>query len=144
MIVPDANLLLYAYDGSSPFHAAARDWWDDLLSGSETVGLTHPTLFGFLRIATSQRVFAQPMSLEEATTHIAAWLGRSVVDVLSPGASHARDVLALLKTAGGAAGNLTTDAQIASLALHYKGTIHTADRDFLRFKTVPCIFPLDD
>ena len=28
MIVPDANLLLYAYDESFPDHAAARSWWE--------------------------------------------------------------------------------------------------------------------
>lgn len=143
MIVPDANLLLYAHDESSPFHSAARDWWDDLLSGAQPVGLAQPTVFAFLRIATNPRAYAHPMSLDEAAAHIVAWMGRSVVQVLTPGESHPRDVLDLLKSAGGAAGNLTTDAQIAALALNYKATIHTADRDFLRFKAVKCVFPLD-
>lgn len=143
MIVPDANLLLYAHDKSSPFHAVARDWWDSLLSGAEPVGLTHPTLFAFLRVGTNPRAYLSPMTLDEAASHITAWMGRSVVHALIPDESHTRHVLDLLITAGGTAGNLTTDAQIAALALQYKATIHTADCDFLRFKAVKCVFPLD-
>jgi predicted nucleic acid-binding protein len=41
-------------------------------------------------------------------------------------------------------GILVTDAQIAALAISHKATIHTADRDLLRFKSVRCKFPLDD
>ena len=33
MIIPDANLLLYASDSSSPFHRAATAWWSGCLSG---------------------------------------------------------------------------------------------------------------
>ena len=37
MIVPDANLLLYATEASSPFHDRARRWWQQTLSGDELV-----------------------------------------------------------------------------------------------------------
>lgn len=143
MIVPDANLLLYAHDESSVFHERAREWWDDCLSGKEAVGFTHPTIFAFLRIATNARAYANPMTLDEAAGHIGQWLGRSVAQVLQPPSDHAADVIALLKTAGGAAGNLVTDAQVAALAHSYKAIVHTADRDFLRFKAIRCHFPLD-
>jgi predicted nucleic acid-binding protein len=33
VIIPDANLLLYASDSSSPFHRAATAWWSGCLSG---------------------------------------------------------------------------------------------------------------
>jgi predicted nucleic acid-binding protein len=33
MILPDANLLLYAYDQSSPFHARAKAWCERIMSG---------------------------------------------------------------------------------------------------------------
>lgn len=144
MIVPDANLLLYAYDESSPFHEPARKWWDDCLSGTDAVGLAHPTVFAFLRIATNPRAYANPMPLDEASGHIERWLARRVVQILHPPPDHTAQVIALLKAAGGAAGNLVTDAQIAALAVHYKATVNTADRDFLRFKLVRCVFPLDD
>jgi toxin-antitoxin system PIN domain toxin len=143
MIVPDANLLLYAHDESSPFHARARDWWDECLSGTQAVGLTHPTIFAFLRIATNPRVYTNPMTLDEAAGHVDRWIARSVVQVLLPSPDHTAQVIALLKAAGGAGGNLVTDAQIAALAIGHKATIHTADRDLLRFIAVRCKFPLD-
>ncbi len=54
MIVPDANLLLYAYDKTSPFHTKAKQWWEQCLSGAEPVGLTHPVVFAFLRMRSSR------------------------------------------------------------------------------------------
>jgi len=32
MILPDLNLLLYAYQPSSPLHSRARVWWEHALS----------------------------------------------------------------------------------------------------------------
>lgn len=143
MIVPDLNLLIYAVDGGSPFHAAANRWWSDCLSGKKPVGLTHPVLFGFLRITTSSRVFGQPLSLDEAAGYLESWRSRAMVRVLTEDAEHSRSVLRLLHEAGSAGGNLVTDAQIAALALAHRGVVHTADRDFLRFPGVDCRFPLD-
>lgn len=53
MIVPDVNLLLYAYDASSPFHPKASAWLSASLSGAEVVGLYPPVRFAFVRIGTS-------------------------------------------------------------------------------------------
>lgn len=143
MIVPDANLLLYAYDQGSPFHERARNWWVECLSGREPIGLTHPTLFAFVRIATNARAFANPMTLDEAAEHVQSWLSRRVSQILQPPSDHATEVIELLKSGGGTAGNLVTDAQIAALAQTYRAVVHTADRDFLRFSSIRCHFPLD-
>ena len=144
MIVPDANLLLYAYDSDSPFHDAARAWWQACLSGREPVGLTHPTLFAFLRISTNARVYEKPMTLVESAEHMRSWLARRVSQLLQAPADHAQQVITLLESAGVTAGNLVTDAQIAALALSHRAVVHTADRDFLRFRTVRCHFPIGE
>jgi uncharacterized protein len=144
VIVPDANLLLYAYDADSPFHEAARSWWQACLSGRETVGLTHPALFAFLRVSTNARVYEKPMTLAESAEHIRSWLARRVSQALQAPADHVQQVIGLLESAGAAAGNLVTDAQIAALALSHRAVVHTADRDFLRFRGVRCHFPLDE
>jgi toxin-antitoxin system PIN domain toxin len=143
VIVPDANLLLYAYDGGSAFHEKAKAWWELCLSGQEPVGLTHPTLFAFLRISTNGRIYATPMTLQESSEHIGSWLARQVTQVLEPTPDHTADVIGLLNAAGRTAGNLVTDAQIAAFAQSYRAVVHTADRDFLRFPGVDCHFPLD-
>jgi uncharacterized protein len=144
VIVPDANLLLYAYDSDSPFHERARAWLQECLSGREAIGFTHPTLFAFIRIATNSRVYANPMTLAEAAEHVRSWLERRVSQVLQASADHAAEVIDLLQAAGGAAGNLVTDAQIAALAHAYRAVVHTADRDFLRFPGLRTRFPLDE
>lgn len=142
MIVPDANLLLYAYDSASPYHAPASAWLEATLSGREAVGLTHPVLFAFVRIATSARVYDRPMTLDKAAEHVHSWIDRTVSRVLRPGPHHADDVLALLADAGSSGGNLVTDAQIAALAREHRGVVHTADHDFRRFPSVRVHYPL--
>lgn len=141
MIIPDANLLLYAYDAESPFHAAAKRWWSALLSASEPVGLCPVVLFTFLRLATHPKVFTRPMTVGEASGCLTAWLARPNVRLLVAGPDHVESVTRLL-TKAGAAGNLVTDAQIAALALEYGATVHTADTDFARFRGVSWENPL--
>lgn len=141
MIVPDANLLLYAYDASSPFHQRAAAWWSDCLSGTEPVGLCGVVLFGFLRIGTSRRAFLRPMAIEEAAGHVRGWLGRSVTDLL---VLEEGDLLRAMEwlEAQGSGANLTTDAQIAAIATRHRATVHTADTDFQRFPGVRWENPL--
>jgi predicted nucleic acid-binding protein len=50
-------------------------------------------------------------------------------------------VLTLLKKSG-SAGNLTTDAQIAALALQETAILHSNDTDFLRFPGIRLHNPL--
>jgi toxin-antitoxin system PIN domain toxin len=132
MIVPDINLLLYAYDSDSPFHAKAAAWWQDCLSGTEPVRLPQVVVFGFLRIATSARVFQNPMTPTEASGHVRSWLLQPCAQILEPGPDHTNQVLNLLEKLG-TVGNLVTDAQIAALAIEHGAVLHTADTDFLRF-----------
>ena len=132
MIIPDTNLLLYAYDSDSPYHRPAARWWGALLSGEEPVGLCPVVLFSFLRLATHPKVFERPLTIAEATKRIRSWLAQPNVRFLYPGPKHLDSVCALLEAAG-TAGNLVSDAQIAALALEYGAAIHTADTDFARF-----------
>jgi uncharacterized protein len=142
MIIPDINLLMYAYNSSLKPHRQAASWWESCLSGSEKVGLIYPVLFGFLRIATNKRILPNPMSLSEAVSCIVSWQQRSVTVTLSPGPQYLEDTVRLLSEAGSSGANLVTDAQIGAYALHYRAVVHTADYDFLRFREVTAHFPL--
>ncbi len=132
MIVPDINLLLYAYDSDSPFYHKATIWWQACLSGAEPLGLAPVVVFGFVRVGTNARVFQNPMTSAEAVRHVRSWLAQPVVQILEHRAEHIDDVLKLLETLG-TAGNLVTDAQIAALTIEHNAVLHTADADFLRF-----------
>ena len=141
MIVPDANLLLYAYDAESPFHRKAARWWSELLSAVEPVGLSPVVVFAFLRLATNAKVFDRPLTVAEASQRIASWLARPNVRLLVAGPGHVDSVCRLLAKAG-TGGNLVTDAQIAALALEYGATVHSADIDFGRLAGVSWENPL--
>lgn len=131
MIIPDANLLLYAYDETSPFHERAKMWWEGLLSGSETVGLCPSVLFAFIRIGTNTRAFENPLSSSEAVAIAQEWMHSECLRFLEFTSEDSERAMSLLKEAG-SGGNLTTDAQIAATALRFNASVETADTDFSR------------
>jgi toxin-antitoxin system PIN domain toxin len=141
VIVPDINLLLYANIAGFPQHAAARGWWEGLLGDDSEVGLPLPTVFGFLRLATSARVFDRPIPMEDALGRVEAWLARSQVRVLLPGPRHLEIAFRLLR-AMGTAKDLTTDVQLAALAIEYQAELHSNDADFARFAQLRWVNPL--
>jgi uncharacterized protein len=141
VIVVDVNLLLYAVISGFPQHPAAREWWEEHVNGPAEVGLSSPSVFGFLRIATSPRVLARPMSIDEATGHVRTWLDRPNVRFLVPGARHLDLAFGLLADVG-TAGNLTTDAQLAAYAIEQDAEMHSNDTDFARFAGLHWINPL--
>jgi uncharacterized protein len=131
--LPDVNLFVYAYDLSSPRNVSALGWLEETLSGSETVALAWPTLLGFVRISTNPRIFEQALTPEEALDLVDNWLDLPPVTVVHPTHRHAavlRDLLAPLGTAG----NLTSDAHLAALAIEHGATLCSCDNDFSRFR----------
>ena len=141
MIIPDINVLLYACDSGSPFHARTAAWWQSCLSGTEPVGLLHVVVFGFVRIATNGRAFLHPMTPAEAAGHVRSWLEQPPVQLLDPGPDHLQHVLKLLEGLG-TAGNLVSDAQMAALAMDHDAVLHTADTDFARFQGLRWFNPI--
>lgn len=132
MIVPDANLLLYAYHPRAAQHEASRGWLEGALSGSELVRFPWLTLWAFLRISTNPRVFEQPLSAAEAGAAVSSWLERPNAGILEPGERHWEILRRLLEEAQ-VAGPLVTDAALAALVIEHGATLHTTDRDFSRF-----------
>ncbi len=141
MILPDVNLLVYAYDASATQHKAAASWWQRCLNGTEIVGLAPVVIFGFIRLVTHPRVFTNPLSVADSALHVQSWLVRPQTMVIEPCPHHISEVLALLQKAG-TGGNLTADAQIAALALQEGATVHSNDTDFHRFSGLKWHNPL--
>ena len=141
MIVPDVNMLLYAHVRSFTEHVKARRWWEDLLNGDTEVAIAAPVLFGFVRLATSRQVFDKPLAVNEALALVDAWLSRAHVRFALPGPRLLEIAFDLLKDLG-ATGNLTTDAQIAALAIEEQGEVHSNDSDFARFSRLRWVNPL--
>jgi len=141
LIVVDVNLLMYASFSRFPQHRAARAWWEATLAGAVPVGLAGVALFGFVRLATNPRVIDKPMTVEEAIEAIEGWLESPVVSFLSPGPRHLEVAFRLLRNLG-TAGNLTTDAQLAALAVEYQAELCSNDADFGRFAGLRWTNPL--
>jgi uncharacterized protein len=132
MILPDINLLVYAYNSDAPLHREARSWWEDCLSRPRPVGLPWVVLLGYLRLMTSRHVLRDPFEPAEALDHIRSWLERPNALILRPGSRHL-DLLDALIGQIGLSGKLTTDAHLAALAIEHQAELHSNDSDFSRF-----------
>ncbi|MBI4263730.1 MAG: type II toxin-antitoxin system VapC family toxin [Acidobacteria bacterium] len=141
MTLPDINLLLHAYNSASPVHAAARAWWEGVLNSTRPVGLSWVGILGFIRIATHRQILANPLPVGTACGHVRAWLAQPYVTILDPGARHGEILFGLLETLG-TAGNLTTDAHLAALAIEHQAELHSTDADFSRFPGLRWVNPL--
>lgn len=141
MILIDANLLLHAYNPRSTDHEASRRWLEASLSGTGLVRFAWFTIWAFIRIATSPRVFEQPLSIAEADTIVSSWLAQPAAGILEPGDRH-WDLLRQLLTTGQASGPLAMDAALAAIAIEHGATLHTTDRDFTRFDGLSWVNPL--
>lgn len=141
MIVPDANLLIYAYDQASPFHVNAKAWWEDVLSGNEPVGIPMVVVLAFTRILTHTRICQNPMTTREVQERVSVWFGCPHVRLLSTSESSLQVFFDLL-TGSGTSGNLCTDALIAVHAREHSAVIYSNDRDFDRFPGIKWTNPL--
>lgn len=141
MILPDLNLLVYAYNSDAPGHRRAKAWWESCLSETRPVGLPWVVILGYLRLTTSRRVLVDPFTTQEALGHIRSWIERPQVQVLHPGSRHL-DLMDSLMHDAQASGDLTTDVHLAALAIEHQAELNTNDGDFSRFPGLRWTNPL--
>ena len=141
MILIDANLLLYAYHPKAKQHDESRAWLEATLSGPDLVRFAWLTMWAFLRIATSPRVFERPLSTAEAETAISSWLAQPGAGIIEPGERH-WEILRNLNHRSQASGPLIMDAVLAAIAIEHGATVYTTDQDFSRFATLKWTNPL--
>jgi toxin-antitoxin system PIN domain toxin len=132
MILPDINLLVYAFNDGSAEHDQAKHWWEDLMNGTTPVALPWVVSSGFIRLVTHPRVLNNPIPVPQAVNIVRGWLQQPVSLVIEPGKRFPDLFFNYLQNLG-AAGNLTTDAQLAALAVEHQAILHSNDVDFTRF-----------
>ena len=142
MIVPDVNLLVYAYNADVPQHESARGWWEEALSSGTDVGLAWAVAMGFIRLVTHPRVVTAPAAPAQAVATVRSWFVVPAVRAVHPGPRHL-DILGELLQASGVAASLTSDAHIAALAIEHQAELHSNDVDFARFSGLKWVNPLE-
>lgn len=135
MVIVDANVLLYAVDRASAHHDRSRTWLDTTLAGNEAVAFAWIALLAFIRIATNPSILTNPMSVDDAMAQVEAWLAAPAGVIAEPTSRHAAVLRGLLRESG-SAGNLTSDAHLAALAIEHGADVASFDRDFARFSGV--------
>lgn len=141
MNLVDANVLIYAVNSDSPHHERAKRWLEAALSGTDPVGVPWIVVLAFLRVTTRRGILERPLRVDDAVAYVDSWLQQPPVEVVLPGPNHWK-VLRTLIAVSGTAGNLTSDAHLATLALEGGWTLVSTDNDFHRFRDLKLLNPI--
>jgi uncharacterized protein len=141
VILPDVNVLLYAFRTDLPEHSAYRGWLESVLNGDAPYGMSPQVLASVIRVATHPRIFANPSRLSDTIAFTSVLLTQPHCQVVQPGARH-WDIFMRLCREAHVSGNLVQDAWLAALAIEWGCEWITADRDFNRFDGLHCRVPV--
>lgn len=133
MILPDVNVLIYAFRKDVPQHALCRRWLDSIVLGDAKFALSKLTMSAVVRISTSSRIYSEASTLADAFGFCGDLLGQPHCTVLEPGARH-WDIFKRLCLEADVRGPKVSDAYFAALAIEWGCEWITLDRDFSRFK----------
>lgn len=133
MILPDVNVLIYAFRVDARQHGAYAQWLAAAVSREEEIALHDSVLAGVVRVTTNPRVSVTPTSPAAAAGFV-RWLRNA------PGARWVSSGTAtwevfdrLVADDPGIRGNLVPDAHLAAAAIAHGARLATADRGFARF-----------
>jgi len=140
MILPDVNVLIYAFRGDLAQHALCRRWITAIVSSDARFGLSPLVLGAVVRITTNPRAFRTPSAIEEAFGFCEDLLGQPHCQVVEPGDRH-WDIFRRLCIETDIRGPRVTDAWFAALAIEWGCEWVTLDRDYARFPGLRWLLP---
>lgn len=132
MILPDVNILVYAFREDAVDHKKYQNWLESYLNGDETYGMSELVLSGFLRVVTHPRIFSVPTPIEMALKFTTQLKEQVHCTMISPTMRHWEIFEKLCRTCK-VKGNLVPDAYFAALAIESGSEWITTDRDYSRF-----------
>ena len=142
MILPDVNVLVYAFRTDAESHAPVKKWLEAAISSDVPYGVSDFVLSGFLRVVTHPKVFFVPSPLASALEFAKAVRDRENAVPLAPGPRHWEIFEGLCRSAR-VRGNLVPDAYLAALAIESGCEWITTDRDYARFPGLRWRHPLE-
>jgi len=132
MILPDVNVLVYAFRADAVQHKAYASWLNEVVNAESAYAMAPQVLGAFVRVVTNRRVFVRPSRLEDALAFATAVISPAHCQVIQPGPRHWAIFTGLCRSSK-ATGNLVADAWLAALAVESGCEWITTDRDFKRF-----------
>ncbi len=141
MILPDVNVLVYAFRREAPQHERYASWLARMVSGADELALHDTVLTGVARFVTNPRIFAEPAPMPVTLEFLARLRGALRVRWLPSGDAAWTEFERLAHRDRGLRGNLVPDALLAALARTHGCRIATADRGFARFPGVRSFDP---
>ena len=141
MILPDVNVLVYAYREDMAEHDRYRGWLDGVVNAGRPYGMSELVLSAFVRVVTNRRVFRDPSSPAEALSFARQVLSPPTCVPVRPGPGHWA-IFDRLCRRHRVAGNLAADAYLAAIAMEAGCELVTVDRDFGRFAGLRWRHPL--
>jgi toxin-antitoxin system PIN domain toxin len=132
MILPDVNVLIYAFRQESPHHQLCQAWLTGVVSGDARFAVSRLALSAVVRVTTNRRVYAVPTPADEAFGFCEYLLGQPHCQIVEPGERH-WDIFKRLCIETETRGARVTDAWFAALAIEWGCEWTTLDRDFARF-----------
>lgn len=141
MILPDVNVLVYAYNRAEPQHKVYNAWLDTVLTSNAAFGMCDMVLSGFIRIVTNPRTLKAPLSINTALDIAGDLRQHPNCLIIEPQKRHWHIFTKLCKHTR-ATGNAVPDAYLAALAIESGSEFVTADRGFARFPNLRWRHPL--
>jgi hypothetical protein len=132
VILPDVNVLIYAFRKDAPEHATCNPWLTRVVAEDSRFGVSPLALGALVRITTHPRTYAQPSTLSETFTFCDYLLAQPNCQIVEPGERH-WDIFRRLCVETDTRGPRTTDAWYAALAIEWGCEWITLDRDYARF-----------
>ena len=132
MILPDANVLIYAFRQDCDQHAVCKDWLDAVVSADAQFGISPLVLAAVVRITTNPRIFREASPPDEAFAYCDILLNQPHCEIVRPGTRH-WSIFRGLCLDSGTQGARVSDVWFAALAIEHGCTWITCDRDYARF-----------
>jgi toxin-antitoxin system PIN domain toxin len=132
VILPDVNVLIYAFRSDMPQHATCRPWLERVVESHTRFGVSPLALAAVVRITTNPRAFRMPSTIDEAFAFCDNLLGQPHCQIVDPGGRHFA-IFRRLCIETETRGSRVTDAWFAALALEWGCDWITLDRDYARF-----------
>jgi toxin-antitoxin system PIN domain toxin len=141
VILPDVNVLVYAFRADVPEHAICRGWLRRVVEGDAQFGASPLVLAAVVRLTTDRRIYPDPSPLGQALRFCDNLLGQPHCQVVEPGERH-WDIFRQLCLDTDTRGRRITDAWYAALAIEWGCEWITMDRDFARFPGLKWSLPV--